>query len=230
MVTLIEIAGYALVDAVNPCALAVMIIVLMNLLIEDKTKKAKVLYGGFAFTLAVFLLYFLYGILLAFIFKPATGGVFASYVFKGFGIFSVILGILNLKDFFVYRPGGIATEMPISFRPKMRLWINKIRTIKGAFIIGLLVTLFLLPCTIGPYVIASARLSVLSSSTIIFWLVIYNIIFITPMLGVTLAIFLGVTTLESVGGWREKNIRYLHLVEGLILVILGILMITGILQ
>jgi cytochrome c biogenesis protein CcdA len=229
MVTLLEIAGYALVDAINPCALAVMVIVLMNLLIEDKTKTKKILYGGFAFSLAVFMLYFIYGLLLAFIFKPATGGTFASYVFKGFGIFSVILGLLNLKDFFVYRPGGIATEMPISFRPKMRLWINRIRTVKGAFIIGLVVTLFLLPCSIGPYIIASARLSVLNTSTIIFWLFIYNLIFIIPMLAITLAIFLGVTTLESVGGWREKNIRYLHLVEGLILIILGIFMITGIL-
>jgi len=230
MVSLIEIIGYALVDAVNPCALAVMTIVLMNLLLEDKIKKKRVLTGGLAFTFAVFILYFLYGALLAFIFKPATGGGIASLVFKAFGILAIVLGIFNLKDFFHYKPGGFGTEMPLKFRPKMKAWVKKIRTTKGAFVIGLIVTLFLLPCTIGPYVIASARLSTLGTSTIFLWLLIYNLIFVIPMIGITLAIYLGITTLEKVGGWKEKNIRYLHLIEGLILTVLGILMVTGILQ
>ncbi len=229
MVNLVEIIGLALVDAVNPCALAVMTIVLMNLLLEDNIKRKKVLQGGLAFTFAVFLLYFLYGMLLTFILKPATGGTLASIVFKAFGGFAILLGIFNVKDFFYYKPGGFATEMPLSMRPKMKLWVKRIRTPKGAFVIGLVITLFLLPCTIGPYVIASARLSVLSTPTIIWWLLVYNAIFIIPMVGVTLAIFLGVTTIEKVGGWKEKNIKYLHLVEGTILTVLGILMVTGIL-
>ncbi len=229
MVNLVEIVSLALVDAINPCALAVMTIVLMNLLLEDKVKKTKVLKGGLAFTFAVFILYLIYGMLLTFIFKPATGGEFAAIVFKVFGGFAILLGVFNVKDFFYYRPGGFATEMPLFMRPKMKAWVKKIRTPKGAFVIGLVVTLFLLPCTIGPYVIASARLSILSTSTVVWWLLVYNLIFIIPMIGVTLAIFLGVTTVEKVGGWKEKNIKYLHLVEGTILTVLGILMVTGIL-
>jgi cytochrome c biogenesis protein CcdA len=229
MVSLVEIVGLALVDAVNPCALAVMTIVLMNLLLEDKVKKMKVLKGGLAFTFAVAILYYIYGLLMIFIFKPTTGGGFASVVFRIFGGFAILLGIFNIKDFFYYKPGGFATEMPMKLRPKMKAWVKRIRTPKGAFVIGLIVTLFLLPCTIGPYVIAAARLSVLSVSTVLWWLLLYIIIFVAPMIGITLAIFLGVTTVEKVGGWKEKNIKYLHLIEGLILTILGILMVTGIL-
>ncbi|GAF68503.1 unnamed protein product, partial [marine sediment metagenome] len=64
MVTIIEIIGLAFVDAVNPCALAVMIIVLMTLLTQNPEKKRQVLLGGLFFILAVFILYFLYGLIM----------------------------------------------------------------------------------------------------------------------------------------------------------------------
>ena len=48
------------------------------------------------------------------------------------------------------------------------------------------------------------------------------------MIGITLIIYFGVSTIENIGGWKEKNIKYLHLIEGLILLTLGILMFTGI--
>lgn len=231
MVTLIEILGLAAVDAVNPCALAVMAIVLMSLLIHDSTKRKNVLFGGLSFTLAVFILYFLYGLIMIQFFShaiPATGKI-SYYIFKGFGLFAIILGVLNIKDYFAYKPGGLATEMPLKMRPKMKGLIKKITSPKGAFIIGLFVTLFLLPCTIGPYIIASGKLSVLHFFQTIPWLLIYNIIFILPMIAITLIIYFGFTTVDKVSSWKDKNIKHLHLIEGLILTILGILMFTGIL-
>jgi hypothetical protein len=50
------------------------------------------------------------------------------------------------------------------------------------------------------------------------------------MIAITLIIFVGLSTVDRVSGWKEKNIKYLHLVEGLILLLLGILMLTGILS
>jgi len=230
MINLIEIISLALVDAINPCALAIMVIVLMTLLIQDPPKKSRVLAGGIAFTSAVFILYFLYGLIMVQFFShliPETGN-YASYVFKGFGLFAIILGILNLKDYFFYKPGGFATEMPLSIRPRMKLLIKKMTSPKGAFIIGIFVTLFLLPCTIGPYIIASGEISKLNFLTTIPWLLLYNLIFVLPMIGITLAIYFGITTVDEVSGWKERNIKRLHLIEGLILITLGILMFTGI--
>ena len=230
MIPLIEIIGLAFVDAVNPCALAVMTIVLMTLLTQNPEKKKQVLLGGLAFTLAVFILYFLYGLIMIQFFAhviPATGK-FSYYIFRGFGLFAIILGILNIKDYFAYKPGGLATEMPLKMRPKMKSIIKKMTSPKGAFVTGLFVTLFLLPCTIGPYIIASGKLSVLHFLQTIPWLLIYNLIFIIPMIGITLAIYFGLTTVNNVSGWKERNIKILHLIEGLILTILGILMFTGI--
>jgi len=230
MVTIIKTIGLALVDAVNPCALAVMVIVLMTLLLQDLKNRKKVLIGGLMFTLAVFILYFLYGLIMIQFFShviPETG-MYSYYIFKGFGIFAIILGILNLKDYFVYQPGGIATEMPLIMRPKMKMLIKRITSPVGAFFVGIIVTLFLLPCTIGPYIIFSGDISAMSFFKTLPWLLIYNLIFVLPMIGITLAIYFGVTTVDKVSGWKERNIRKLHLFEGLILVTLGILMVTGV--
>ncbi len=229
MIDFITIISLAAVDAINPCALAVMTMVLMALLLEDPTKKRKVILGGFAFSLAVFILYFLYGLIMVQFFShliPETG-IASNYIFKGFGVFAIGLGLLNIKDFLNYRPGGIGTEMPMRMRPKVKAIIGKITNPKGAFVLGLLVTVFLLPCTIGPYIIASGKLSVLNFLQTIPWLLVYNLIFILPMLAITLVIYFGVTTVDKVSGWKEENIRYLHLVEGSILILLGIAMFTG---
>jgi cytochrome c biogenesis protein CcdA len=157
---------------------------------------------------------------------PATGK-FSFYVFKAFGLFAIILGILNFKDYLFYTPGSFMTEMPLTMRPKMKSLIKKITSPRGAFVIGLFVTFFLLPCTIGPYIIASGKLSVLSFLTTIPWLFLYNIVFILPMIAITSVIYLGLTTVEKVSGWKDKNIKNLHLIEGTILILLGIAMFTG---
>lgn len=230
MVNIIELIGLATVDAINPCALAVMVIVLMSLLMKNPEKRKNVLLGGFAFTSAVFLLYFIYGLIMVQFFSnviPESTGFYSSIIFKAFGIAAIILGLLNIKDYLNYKPGSIATEMPIKFRPTVKRLIENIHTPKGAFAIGIFVTLFLLPCTIGPYVIFSCQLCDLKFFETVYWLLLYNLIFIIPMIIITLLIYGGLTTVDKVSGWKERNIKYLHLAEGLILVLLGILMYTG---
>ena len=229
-INLISIISLALVDAVNPCALAVMAIVLMSILLNNPEKRKNVLLGGLSFTLAVFILYFLYGLIMVQFFShliPETGK-YSYYIFRGFGVFAIVLGVLNLKDYFAYKPGGIATEMPLSMRPRMKLLIKNITSPKGAFITGIFVTLFLLPCTIGPYIIFSGNVSAMDFFKTLPWLLIYNFIFIIPMIAVTLIIYFGVKTVDEVSSWKERNIKRLHLIEGLILTILGILMFTGV--
>jgi len=224
----LSIFSLAITDAINPCALAVMILVLSEILTRHPENKKKMLHAGLLFTLAVFLLYFAYGLIMTKFFSsiPATG-IFSSYVSKGFGIFSIILGLLNLKDYMNYRPGGFATEMPMKFRPRLRMLVKKVESPLGAFFIGIFVTLFLLPCSIGPYIIASQQLASLSFAQIVLWLLYYNLIFILPMLAITLIIYASIATVDKVSGWRERNIRKLHLAEGIILIIIGILMLTG---
>ena len=44
-------------------------------------------------------------------------------------------------------------EVPISWRPRLKAVIKGITSVPGAFLVGFVVSLFLLPCTSGPYIV-----------------------------------------------------------------------------
>jgi len=217
------------VDAVNPCAIAVLALILINILISEPQKSRKVLLAGLAFTFAIYVTYFLYGLIIIQVFKAAVeiiAGI-QVYLYRILGVAAIILGLLNIKDYFSYRPGGIATEMPMFLRPKVKKLISAATSVRGAFVIGIFVTLFLLPCTIGPYVIAGGMLSLIDFMATIPWLLIYNLVFVLPMVAITIAVYIGFTTVENVSGWKDRNIRYLHLIAGIIMFLLGVAMLFG---
>jgi hypothetical protein len=93
--------------------------------------------------------------------------------------------------------------------------------------VGGLVTLFLLPCNIGPYIIGCGILSVYGPLVALPYLLLYNLIFILPMLAITLVVYLGVARISDVKGWREENIGRFHLASGLIILAFGIFLLSG---
>lgn len=224
-----QITSLALADSVNPCAIAVLTMVLVTILIQNPDKRNKVLGGGLAFVAAIYIGYLIYGIVIIQVFKAFAQVLRENsfYIYGGLGILAMILGALNIKDFFIYKKGSVATEMPLFMRPKVKRVINKITSPGGAFIIGFLVTIFLLPCTIGPYIIASGLLSELGTLAALPWLLYYNIIFVLPMLIITLIIYFGFTKVEHVSGWKDRNIRVLHLIAGILLFLVGLALLLG---
>lgn len=225
----LRITGLALADSINPCAIAVLTMILISVLVENADKRKKVLFSGLAFVASVLIGYMVYGIVIMQFFK--TFATFlrdsAIYVTKGLAVLAIALGILNIKDFFDYKPGSVGTEMPLFMRPKVKKIIKNVTSPKGAFTIGFLVTLFLLPCTIGPYIIASGSLSELPFLAAIPWLIYYNLLFILPMLLITVLVYAGLTRVKNVQEWKERNIKYLHLIAGSLLIIVGIAIFKG---
>jgi cytochrome c biogenesis protein CcdA len=224
-----RITALALADSVNPCALAVLAMVLMTILIQNPEKRKKVLYSGLAFSAAVYISYLVYGLIIVQFFKTFAGLLRgnAIFIYKGSAIIAMLIGALNIKDFFFYRKGGFATEMPIWMRPKVKRIIEKITSPAGAFVIGFVITTFLLPCTIGPYLVASSLLSELGIIGALPWLLYYNLLFILPMLVITFVIYFGVAEIEKVSGWRDKNVRFLHLIAGVLLFSVGLALLAG---
>jgi len=226
--TIPKIISLAAVDAVNPCEIAVLTLMLIAILTYNPKNKRNVLLAGFSFSLAVYLLYIFYGLVIIRFFQIVQALTsIRLLLYKLLGVIAIILGILNIKDFIKYKPGGFATEMPMFLRPKVKKLIRGVTSPKGAFVVGAFVTIFLMPCTIGPYIIAGGILSALDLIKTIPWLIFYNLIFISPMIIITLLVYLGFTTVENVSGWKEKNIRYLHLIAGTIIILLGIGMLMG---
>ncbi len=226
---LARITTLALADSVNPCEIAVLTMVLMSILIQNPDKRKKVLYAGLAFVSSVFIGYIFYGVVLVQFFKTATEFLRqnSSIIYNSLAVLAMILGALNIKDFFYYKAGSVGTEMPLFLRPKVKKIINKITSPKGAFVVGFLVTIFLLPCTIGPYIVASGILSSLTIFQSSLWLIYYNIIFVLPMLAITLIIYFGFAQIDEVSGWKEKNIKILHLVAGILLFLIGLALLIG---
>lgn len=225
----LKITSLALADSVNPCAIAVLTMVLVSILIHNPEKKKRVLYAGLAFIGAVYIGYLFYGAIIIQFFQTFAEflRVNSGYIYKGLAIFAMILGALNVKDYFSYQPGGLATEMPMFMRPYAKLAINKITSPAGAFVIGFLVTLFLLPCTIGPYIIASGLLANLGIIGALPWLIYYNLLFVLPMAVIVGLVYWGFKEVDEISGWKERNIRKLHLVAGALLFLVGLALLMG---
>ena len=226
--TVAKILSLAVVDAVNPCALAVLSLMLIAIITYNPKNRKNIILAGSAFSISVFVMYLFYGLVIIKFFQVVQALTsIRLLLYKILGGIAIILGILNIKDFFYYKPGGLGTEMPIFLRPKVKKIISGITSPKGAFTIGAFVTVFLLPCTIGPYVIAGGILSAFELVMVVPWLLLYNFVFILPMLAITLIVYAGIKKVEDVSEWKDKNIKYLHLISGVIIFLLGLAMFMG---
>jgi cytochrome c biogenesis protein CcdA len=192
--------------------------------------RKQILFSAGAFILAVIIMYMIYGLLIIKAFQFLQSITFIkNYLYKGLGLAALLLGILEIKDFIKYKPGSVATEMPLFMRPKVQKVISKITSPLGAFTLGLFVTLFLLPCTIGPYVILGGMLSTLDYLKASPYLLLYNLIFVVPMIVISFVVFFGTKKIKDVSDWKDKNVRIMHLVSGILMSLLGIIMIFGLL-
>jgi len=224
--TIAKILSLAIVDAINPCALAVLILMLTAILAYNPGKRKNIIFAGLAFVLAVFVMYLIYGLLIVKFFQVMQGlSAIRLWLYKALGVIAIILGILNIKDFIKYKPGSIGTEMPMFMRPKVKRIISGITSPKGAFGVGLFVTLFLLPCTIGPYIIVGGVLYTLEFLKVLPFLIFYNFIFIIPMLVIIGLVYWRFSKVGDISSWKEQNVNKLHLVTGLIMFILGLAMV-----
>lgn len=101
-IPLLTIAGAALVDSINPCAFAVLLILLGTLLTSNDKEKA--LKGGFAFTISIYIAYFLFG--LGILSALQISGL-SYWFYKLTGFFAIFIGLLNIKDYFWYGSEGL---------------------------------------------------------------------------------------------------------------------------
>lgn len=205
----------ALADSINPCAFAVILLLLSSILIETKDKKKAIL-AGFLFALAVFLSYLAMGLWLFSALATATNTVIIKWIVW---ILGIIVWLANLKDFFWYGE-WFRMEVPLARRPKLHKVIKRATSPIWAFVVWFLVSLFLLPCTSGPYITILGYLASENSAVNTRWLIyliIYNLIFILPMIWITLIVWLWVKSAEELAAFRHKNIKLIHLIVWLLM-------------
>ena len=221
-IPILLIIGAGLLDGINPCAFAVLVLLLGYLMSVDS--KRKMVIGGLIYCAAVFIFYYLAGLLLT---RSVQMLEVAEHFSTFAGILSIIFGLVMIKG--VIFPGkGPILAIPESQKPRIDRWMKK-GTFPSIFVLGVLVGMFELPCTGGIYL---AIISMISLQTDVmgglFYLLIYNIAFIMPLLIILVAVCYGMPP-EKVNEWRLEKRFLLRLIVGFIMIILGIVILSGIL-
>ena len=213
----------ALSDSINPCAFAVILILLGSIFMLYKDRK-KVLLAGLTFSLSIFLSYLAMWIWL---YKALASVENTLYLKLWVWILWILVGLANLKDVFWYGKWFVM-EVPFSWRPKLKKLLAKATSPLGAFFVGIFVSLFLLPCTSGPYFTILWYLSSESKTITSLWyiyLIIYNLIFILPMLIITLLVTYNTAYVEKLQKIKDDKNWLIHLIVGLLMLSLWIYVI-----
>lgn len=197
----------ALADSVNPCTIAVMALLLASLL--TKKGKREAVLGGILFVMTVYIMYFLYGLgILTFLTTSGLMEILRVVVPP----LVLILALWELKSFFFYRPGFISLEMPMFLRPLAKKAIDAAESPLSAILVAALCSLLLLPCSSGPYFTAIPLMGGITD------LLLYNLIFVGPMLFIVLAVAFGISP-EKVKELRDRHTKTLHLISGILLLL-----------
>ncbi len=213
-------------DSFNPCAFFVLFS-LLGILIHAHSRKKMLLTGG----VFVFFSGFIY-----FIFMAAWLNLFlfmgqVSFITKIAGIIAVLIAVINIKDYFLFKK-GVSLTIPDSAKPRlfdrMRKLIKSTSLISiliGSAVLAIAANSYELLCTAGFPMVYTRILTLneLSSASYYFYLVFYNIIYIIPLLTIVLifTFTLGRRFLS------ERQGRILKLVSGTMMLGLGTILLLN---
>ncbi len=205
-ITFWAIVGAGLIDGINPCAFAV-IVFFISFLTVYKYSRREIILVGTAYCFAVFCAYLLLG-LGVFKFLYALRGF--SYVIKGFYIVTAGLCLLffacALYDFWVYlktkKADGMLLQLPLSLKTRIHKIMgfflrdkNKsaLRLTLAALAVGFGVSLVEAVCTGQVYVPTCVLImqDPAFRARAVFYLVLYNLMFIVPLIVVFILALLG---------------------------------------
>ncbi len=214
--TLITVVTAAAIDSINPCAIGVLILMISVMIGAKQSTKRMLLLGGL-YVLSVLVVYLLAGLGLLY-FLSTIPLWLTEYLSITVGILIISAGILEIKDFFWYGR-WFSLAIPEKFVDKIHLMSNRV-TIPGVMLLGAFVSAVELPCTGAPYLAIITMLSQYFDFTAFLLLILYNLIFVFPLL-LILILVAGGMKLHKIKSWKHKNKAYMRLLMGLLLIWLG---------
>jgi cytochrome c biogenesis protein CcdA len=219
--TLPIVLGAAVVDSINPCAIGV-ILFLASVLLKVSERKQQLLRLGMVYIATVYVVYTVSGLGLIWFQHTLIERGLAEIVGITVGLLVILLGLIELKDVFWYGK-GISLEIAPQHRARLIDMAQRLSML-GIITIGGFVALVELPCTGGPYLAITTLLARSFDIRAFLYLLLYNFIFILPLLIILLMIYFGSSTL-MLKQWREAKRRWMNLASGLLMIFLGTLLI-----
>ncbi|NLD44740.1 MAG: hypothetical protein GX657_14740 [Chloroflexi bacterium] len=228
----VAVAAAALLDGINPCAFATILFFVSYLAVSRRPRR-DLLFVGLAFTVGVFLTYLLVGLGAMRLLALASAVRIVGPILYGLlGAGCLVLAGLSLYDYVLARRGQLQDmrlNLPDALREKIK---SRIRAASGAYIgaalvTGLMVSLLELACTGQVYLptisfmvgVAEMRASAVG------YLVLYNVVFVLPLLAVLLLAVYGVSA-GRVQDWFVRHAASTKLLMAVLFLLLGGLLIA----
>lgn len=211
----------AAIDAINPCAIGVLILMVSVVLGTGKSVGRLLLLGG-AYIFAIFMTYLVAGLGLVYFFSSIPI-VIAEYLSIAVGLLVIFAGLLEIKDYFWYGK-GISLQIPHKFAVKIQEMSTGNTSVVGVMLLGAFVAAVELPCTGAPYLAIITVLKIDFNLMAFALMVLYNFIFVSPLL-IILAMVAGGAKISSVQKWKEESKGTMRLGLGVLLVALGWILI-----
>lgn len=212
------------IDGFNPCAMWILLL-LINMCLSIKDKK-KMLIVCLTFIITSGIIYFLSMLGIGFILDLTT----ISYIRNIIAILAIILGIYNLYTYLKTRK---QTGCHVVKKEKRKTIITKINNILnnkntllmfgGTIILATSVSLVEMACSLGFPTIFLELLSInnIHSFLKVTYLLIYILFYLIDDI---IVLFLSIKAFETKGISTKYN-KYVHLIGGLIMILMGVLLI-----
>ena len=231
--TLPVVITAGLIDGVNPCAFATIIFFLSYLQIARRTPK-EMLMVGVAFISAVFIAYFLAGLVLHKVLAQLTGTIsgikpILDWAFGGLALFAAFL---SFRDAMKARAGKL-DEMTLQLPGFLKKRIKGVirtgtrarRFVIAAFVAGIIISFLELACTGQVYapIIYSIQQG---KADAVAWLLAYNLAFIVPLIVIFGLAFTGVSS-NALIAFQTRHTFAVKIALGLVFVALAVVIFFG---
>ncbi|MBF0252830.1 MAG: hypothetical protein HQL29_03345 [Candidatus Omnitrophica bacterium] len=242
------IIGVGFIDGLNPCAFTV-IIFFMSFMALQGYKKKELVGIGISFIFAVFITYLLIGLgAFGFLYRLNRFWLLVKIINYSIGVFSIIFGILAAYDFFKFlstgKTEGMLLQLPKGIKNQIHKVIrlfgrvtnrttgiraerkSSIKVIVSALLTGFLVSLLEAVCTGQAYlptisfILKTSPLKLKAAG----YLLLYNFMFVVPLLIIFVFAVLGVTT-ERFSGFFKKYLLPIKFIMAILFFGFGVFLI-----
>jgi len=232
---ILTILSAGLIDGINPCAFATLIFFISYLTFTGRKRK-EIAWVGLGFSGAVFITYLLIGLgILSFIQHISFLASFSRAVYLLTIVFALVLGILSLYDYIQLkrgRPSDMKLQLPEFLKKRIHQTIRQesksTRYFLAAVGAGFVISLLEFTCTgqvYLPTILFVTNIPSLKASAFSY-LIVYNIMFIVPLLTIFAVVYWGVTSEQLAFFLRRRSAVIKLLTALLFFALAGILAIN----
>jgi len=194
---------------------------MLSVLLSSHKSVKRMLFLGSCYVMAVGTVYLLAGLGLLYFLSTIPLWI-TEYLAIGVGLLIIGAGLVEIKDFFWYGK-GFTLAIPPSMAKRLHGY-SSTTSVWGVIFLGAFVSVVELPCTGAPYLAIITMLSQYFDFSAFLLLVLYNIIFVSPLIIILIMVACG-KKLYEVKEWKQSKRHYMRLAAGLMLIFMGWLLI-----